>query len=56
MAVLGSEPEPLAQAAPDVPRPVARIVERCLRKDPAARYRTAGELQAALEVARGLFG
>jgi serine/threonine-protein kinase len=56
MAVLGSEPAPLAQVAPDVPPPVARIVERCLRKDPAARYRTAGELQAALEVARGLFG
>jgi len=53
MAVLGAEPEPLAAVAPDVPAPVAAIVERCLRKEPAQRYQTAGELHAALEVALG---
>jgi serine/threonine-protein kinase len=53
MAVLGSDPEPLAVVAPDVPAPVAAIVERCLRKEPSHRYQTAGELYAALEVAYG---
>jgi eukaryotic-like serine/threonine-protein kinase len=51
MAILGPDPEPLAAVAPDVPAPVAAIVQRCLRKEPAHRYQTAGELHAALEVA-----
>jgi serine/threonine-protein kinase len=56
MALISSEPTPLAQLAPNVPAPVARIVERCLRKDPAERYQSAGELYAALEVALGVYG
>jgi serine/threonine protein kinase len=56
MAVMSSEPEPLATAAPDVPAPVARIVERALRKDPGYRYQSAGELHAALEVAHQVYG
>jgi serine/threonine-protein kinase len=51
MGIVSSEPEPLATAAPDVPAPVAGIVQRCLRKEPSKRYQTAGELHAALEVA-----
>jgi serine/threonine protein kinase len=50
MSVLAAEPEPL-----DAPAPVAAIVARCLRKLPDERYRTAGELHAALEVARDVF-
>ena len=50
MAVIGNEPAPLAERAPDTPVPVALVVARCLKKDPADRYRTAGELQAALDV------
>jgi eukaryotic-like serine/threonine-protein kinase len=49
MAVVGTQPKPLAECAPSVPPPIAFVVGRCLRKDPAERYRTAGELHAALE-------
>jgi serine/threonine-protein kinase len=49
-AVIGREPVPLAECAPGTPPPVAFVVGRCLRKNPAERYGTAGELHAALEV------
>ena len=50
MSVMGAEPPPLSVSAPDAPAPVALVVARCLRKDPRVRYRSAGELHAALEV------
>jgi serine/threonine-protein kinase len=50
MAVISREPPRLAEWAPETPIPVALVVSRCLRKDPAQRYRSAGELEAALEV------
>jgi serine/threonine-protein kinase len=50
MNVLSTDPTPLPQLAPEVPPPLAHVVERCLKKDPLARYQTAGELAAALEV------
>jgi serine/threonine-protein kinase len=56
MGVLSGQPEPLTACAPDVPLAVARIIERCIEKDAAARYQTAGELHAALEVARVIYG
>ena len=56
MAISGNEPEPLAACALDVPAPVARIVERSMRKSPEERYQTAGELHAALEVALDVYG
>ena len=37
---------PPTQAAPGVPREVSALIARCLRKNPAERYRTAGELLA----------
>ena len=55
MSVLSSEPQPLAEAAPDVPAALARVVLRCLTKDPALRYQNAGELAAALEVVRDVY-
>jgi serine/threonine-protein kinase len=55
MNVLGSEPAPLADVAPQVPDALARVVERCLRKDPPLRYQSAGELWAALEVVRDVY-
>jgi eukaryotic-like serine/threonine-protein kinase len=55
MAVMSSEPESLATAAPDVPAPVARIVEKALHKNAGYRYQTAGELHAALEVAQQVY-
>ena len=40
---------PLEQVAPEVPPDVASVVMRCLEKDPACRYATAGGLAADLE-------
>jgi serine/threonine-protein kinase len=56
MNVLMQEPPPLTTLAPDTPLPVVKIVERCLKKEPAQRYQTAGELHAALDVALGAYG
>jgi hypothetical protein len=50
MNVISREPAPLPECAPGTPPPVAFVVGRCLRKKPAERYSTAGELHAALEV------
>jgi TolB-like protein/Tfp pilus assembly protein PilF len=38
------EPAPLRQLRPELPTGPARVVERCLAKDPAARYPDAGAL------------
>jgi serine/threonine-protein kinase len=56
MAVVGSEPAPLAEVAPDVPAPVAGLVARCLQKDPRRRYQTGGELHAAAQIAMAVYG
>jgi serine/threonine-protein kinase len=45
-AILGEPPETLPAR---VPPELAAIIERCLAKDPAHRYRQAGEVRAALE-------
>jgi len=37
-AILASEPTPLAALAPGVPRALVDVVERCMRKEPSARY------------------
>ena len=47
-AVVESEPEPLRKLAPDVPRDLALVCEKCLRKDARDRYPTAAELAADL--------
>ncbi len=43
-AILESEPPPLRDARPDTPAVLERIVAGCLRKDPAARFASAGEI------------
>jgi eukaryotic-like serine/threonine-protein kinase len=43
--------EAIESLRPDVPRAVARIVERCLEKDPERRFSSPGELAAALRQA-----
>jgi serine/threonine protein kinase len=41
-------PPPLASVAPHVPASLAAIIDRCLVKDPAGRFQTCEELDAAL--------
>jgi serine/threonine protein kinase len=43
------EPPRVQSVGPGVPEQLASIVDRCLAKDPAARFQTAGQLAAALE-------
>ena len=40
-AILKDDPEPVTARAPSLPRDVARIVRRCLAKDPARRFQSA---------------
>ncbi len=47
-AILRDDPEPLTDLRPDLPRRLDPIVSRCLAKNPDERFRTAGELNAAL--------
>jgi serine/threonine-protein kinase len=42
------EPPPLAASRKDVPRRLARVVDRCLARDPGRRWRDAGALRRAL--------
>ena len=48
-AVLEFSPQPLKKARPEVPTRLSEAVERCLAKDPAARFGSASEVVAALE-------
>jgi eukaryotic-like serine/threonine-protein kinase len=50
MSILQTEPKPLKDLVPEAPPTLTHVVERCLRKDVALRYQTAGELHAALEI------
>ena len=52
-AILHDEPEPLPEA---VPQPVARVVQRCLAKDPEQRFQSARDLAFALDALRGPTG
>ena len=44
-------PEPVSARRPDVPPGLARVVDRCLEKDPANRFQTAGEFIRDLDLA-----
>lgn len=46
--LLTQDPVPLADVAPDVPRDVRDVVERCLRRKPEERYASARELGSAV--------
>jgi serine/threonine protein kinase len=52
VAVLTREPEPLGRHRPDAPGDLSRLVDRCLAKDPALRYRAGRDLLADLESLR----
>jgi serine/threonine protein kinase len=49
--VTSQEPLDLSILRKSVPEPVARIVERCLQKDPDKRYQSAAEVRRGLESA-----
>lgn len=51
-AVLGSEPAPLGELRRDVPPELARLIMRCLRKDPARRVQSMADLKVALDELR----
>ena len=49
-AVLNQEPKPVIESTvPAVPRDLERIINRCLRKDPARRFQHMGDLKVELE-------
>jgi len=48
-AILNKEPPPLAEAVPDLPAELDKIIWRCLRKDPDRRAQHAGDIKLALE-------
>ena len=47
-AVLRDAPPPLKSTRPEIPESVTLVIDRCLRKSPAERFRTAADLKAAL--------
>jgi hypothetical protein len=51
-AILNTEPEPIASLNPQVPAPLRWIVERCLAKDPDARYASTKDLARELATVR----
>jgi len=48
-SVLHSEPVPLSQLGPGIPRDMERIISRCLRKDPQRRWQSMADIKVALE-------
>ena len=53
-AVMRDNPKPLSEAKREVPPEVRRIVTRCLRKDPAARFGSGAEVAHELKNCREL--
>src|SRR5438477_2601668 len=47
-AVLQSEAKPPAEIRPGLPAELVKIIQRCLRKDPAWRYQSAADLKISL--------
>ena len=53
-AVMRDDPTPLTEVRRDIPPEVRRIVTRCLKKNPAARYASGAELATELKNCRDL--
>ena len=53
-AVMRDDPKPMNERKRDIPPEVRRIVNRCLRKDPSARYASATEVAHELRICRDL--
>ena len=52
-ALINQEPKPLP---PNVPPELAKLISRCLRKDPSRRYQTMADLKVALQDLRDEYG
>jgi Protein kinase domain len=52
-AILTKDPEELSRPGLDIPPSLARIVRRCLEKDPAERFQSAKDVAFALEAESG---
>jgi serine/threonine-protein kinase len=50
--VMQNEPEPIGSLVPDIPPALQQLVERAMVKDPAARFRDAGEMREAVRQVR----
>ena len=48
-AILNEEPSAISQLAPNTPPALARVIKRCLEKDPEQRFQSASDLAFALE-------
>ena len=51
-SILNEEPKPVAALNPEVPEPLAQVVEKLLAKDPAERYQRAEDLLPDLKALR----
>lgn len=51
-AILNREPMPAHQVVPDLQREVERVIDLCLRKEPARRFQHMEDLKVALEALR----
>ncbi|HSB13827.1 MAG TPA: protein kinase [Bryobacteraceae bacterium] len=47
-AILSKEPKPVSEIAPATPHDLAKIISRCLRKDPEKRFQHMADLKVAL--------
>ena len=55
-AIMHEEPEPLGALVPDLPSSLARVVMRCLEKEPGERFQSAADIAFALRAAEGSRG
>src|SRR5258706_1024412 len=51
-AILSKEPQPASESIPDFPEELERVLNRCLKKDPARRWQTMSDVKVALEELR----
>jgi len=51
-AILKEEPKPASEVAPGVPRELERLIQHCLRKDPARRFQHMDDVRTLLEQLR----
>jgi serine/threonine-protein kinase len=49
--ILEDDPIPILERKPDLPKPLATVIDRCLRKRPEERFKDAGELKKEIEKA-----